>query len=187
MATPSAQGAIGPFPSHIGDDDESRDGYDRLRRRVLRSLPYGLYVVGSRAGQRRNAMTLNWATQLAFEPKLFGIGVEKTALTAELIAAGGVFSLCTIAREDRAAVRKFTKPVDVDLVASTLNGFGFRDGRSGAPILDIAVGYVDCEVRQQVDCGQHWLFIGEVIDAAFQRDEDTPLLRMEDTRMDYGG
>ena len=28
-------------------------------RRVLWSMPYGLYVVGSRAGARRNLMTLN--------------------------------------------------------------------------------------------------------------------------------
>jgi len=187
MATPGGSGPIGPFPGDLPDSDDARDGYDRLRRRVLRSLPYGLYVVGSRAGDRRNAMTLNWATQLAFEPKLLGIGVERTAFTHELIEAGKVFSLCTIAREDRAVVRKFTKPVEVDAEARTLNGFPFHDGASGAPILDMAVGYLDCEVRQAVPCGLHTLFIGEVVDAGFQREEATELLRMEDTRMDYGG
>jgi len=171
----------------VADDDAARDDYDRLRRRVLRSLPYGLYVVGTRADARRNAMTLNWATQLAFEPKLVGIGVEQAALTHELLVEGGVFALCTIARDDRAVVRKFTKPVEVDLEANTLNGFGFHDGVSGAPILDLAVGYLDCEVRQQVPCGQHTLFIGEVVDAGFRGEEGTELLRMEDTRMDYGG
>jgi flavin reductase (DIM6/NTAB) family NADH-FMN oxidoreductase RutF len=187
MATPGGSGPIGPFPARVGPDEAARDDYDRLRRRVLRSLPYGLYVVGSRAGERRNAMTLNWATQLAFEPKLVGIGVERSAFTWELISAGGVFSLCTIAREDRAIVRKFTKPVELDEAAGTLNGFAFHDGLSGAPILDVAVAYLDCEVRQEVPCGQHSLFLGEVVDAAFQRAEDTELLRMEDTRMDYGG
>jgi flavin reductase (DIM6/NTAB) family NADH-FMN oxidoreductase RutF len=187
MPTPGTSGPIGPFPPHVPDDEQARDDYDRLRRRVLRSLPYGLYVVGSRDGERRNAMTLNWATQLAFEPKLVGIGVEHTAFTWELISAGGVFTLCTIAREDRAIVRKFTKPVDVDLAARTLNGFAFHDGVGGAPILDMAVAYLDCEVRHEVPCGQHTLFLGEVVDAGFQRDEATELLRMEDTRMDYGG
>ena len=187
MAAPGGHGAIGPFPPQVGDDDTAREEYDRLRRRVLRSLPYGLYVVGTRAGDRRNAMTLNWASQLSFEPKLVGIGVESAAFTHQLLIEGGVFALCTIARDDRAMVRKFTKPVEVDLGARTLNGFGFHDGVSGAPVLDLAVGYLDCEVRQQVPCGQHTLFIGEVIDAGFRRDEATELLRMEDTRMDYGG
>ena len=46
---------------------------------------------------------------------------------------------------------------------------------------------MDCEVRQTVDIGHHTRFIGEVVDAGFQADEDTEVLRMEDTRMNYGG
>lgn len=186
MADPGGTGPIGPYPAGV-ETDEQQEEYDRLRRRVLWSLPYGLYVVGSRAGERRNAMTLNWATQVSFAPKLVGIGVERPALTHELVAEGGTFTLNTIAREDRAIIRKFTKPVEVDLEASTLNGFGFHEGATGTPILDQAVAYVDCEVRQPVEVGNHTFFIGEVVDAGFRADEDTPVLRMEDTRMSYGG
>jgi flavin reductase (DIM6/NTAB) family NADH-FMN oxidoreductase RutF len=186
MAAPGGAGPIGPYPPSVVGE-EAQIEYDKLRRRVLWTLPYGLYVVGSRAGDRRNGMTLNWATQVAFEPKLMGIGVEKTALTHELIAEGRTFSVNIISREDRAIVRKFTKPVEVDDAAKTLNGFAFHDGITGAPILDQAVGYLDCELRQTVDLEGHSFFIGEVVDAAFQQDEETEVLRMEDTRMNYGG
>jgi flavin reductase (DIM6/NTAB) family NADH-FMN oxidoreductase RutF len=150
-------------------------------------MPSGLYVVGSRSGERRNGMTLNWVTQLSFDPKLLGIGVERDAYTHELISEGRCFSLCMIDREDRAIVRKFTKPVEVDTQARTLNGFAYHDGRSGAPILDLSVAYLDCELRQEVEAGNHTLFVGEVVDAAFLKPEETPVLRMEDTRMNYGG
>lgn len=163
------------------------DEYDKLRRRVLWTMPYGLYVTGSRAGDRRNGMTVNLVTQVATEPKLVGMAVIKEAHTHELITEGRVFSICMIDREDKAMVRKFVKPVEVDLQARTLNGFPFHDGVSGAPILDQAVAYVDCELREAVDCGDHTFFIGEVVDAGFQKPEDTPVLRMEDTRMNYGG
>ncbi|MGI9603866.1 MAG: flavin reductase family protein [Acidimicrobiales bacterium] len=186
MAAPGGTDPIGPYPAGI-ESDEDRDHYDKLRRRVLWSLPYGLYIVGSRAGERRNGMTLNWATQLSFDPKLVGIGVEKPALTHELISDGGVFSLCTVARDDRAIVRKFTKPVDVDLDERTLNGFAFHDGVTGAPILDQAPAYLDCEVRETLVFGEHSFFVGEIVDCGFQADEDTEVLRMEDTRMNYGG
>lgn len=179
---PTPAGPIGPFPE--GADPEE---YDKLRRRVLWKMPYGLYVVGSRAGDRRNGMTLNFATQVSFDPKLVGVGVEREALTHELITEGGVFALNVLSREDRAIVRKFVKPAEVDLEAMTLNGFPFHNGRTGAPILDQAVAYAECEVRQAVECGGHTFFIGEVVDAGFQADEDTPVLRMEDTRMSYGG
>jgi flavin reductase (DIM6/NTAB) family NADH-FMN oxidoreductase RutF len=179
---PLSTGPVGPFPA--GADPEA---YDRLRRRVLWTMPSGLFIVGSRAGDRRNGMTCNWTTQLGFDPKLVGVSVEKDAVTHQLISEGRVFALCIVDREDRAIVRKFTKPVEVDLEARTLNGFPFHDGVSGAPILDQAVAYVDCELRSTVDVGSHSLFIGEVVDAAFQKDEEAPVLRMEDTRMSYGG
>jgi flavin reductase (DIM6/NTAB) family NADH-FMN oxidoreductase RutF len=113
--------------------------------------------------------------------------VERDAVTHELIAGSGVFTLNIIDREDRAIVRKFTKPVEVDTDAHTLNGFAYHDGQTGAPILDQAVACLECEVRQSVETGSHTFFIGEVVASAFQKDEETPVLRMEDTRMNYGG
>jgi flavin reductase (DIM6/NTAB) family NADH-FMN oxidoreductase RutF len=186
MAGRGSDEPIGPFPAGV-DTAEQRDEYDRLRRRALWTMPSGLYVVGSRSGDRRNLMTCNWATQVSFDPKQLGIGVEKPAVTHELISEGRVFSLCTIDREDRAIVRKFTKPVEIDAGAGTANGFPFHDGPTGAPILDQAPAWFDCEVRQAVDLGDTTLFVGEVVACGFQRAEDTPVLRMEDTRMNYGG
>ena len=173
---------VGPFPS--GADPEE---YDKLRRRVLWTMPSGLYVLGSRAGERRNAMTVNWATQVSFEPKLLAVSVEKTAVTHGLIAEGGVFALSIVDREDRALVRKFVKPAEYDAGAHTLNGVPFVDRRTGAPVLGQCVAWLDCEVRQAVDAGGHTLFIGEIVDCGFEKGEDTPVLRMEDTRMNYGG
>jgi flavin reductase (DIM6/NTAB) family NADH-FMN oxidoreductase RutF len=147
-----------------------------------------LFVIGSRSGDRRNAMTANWVTQVSFDPKLIAVSIEKTAVTHELISAGGAFTVNTVDRDDRAIVRKFTKPVEVDETAHTLNEFPYHDGpATGAPVLDQAAAFVECEVRSTVDVGGHTLFIGEVVNAQFQKDEETPVLRMEDTRMSYGG
>ena len=175
------KGIAGPIPAGADPDE-----YDRLRRRVMSTVPYGLYVIGSRDGDRRNGMTANWVTQLSFDPvKLVGVSVEKTAFTHELIAAGRCFSVNVVARDERESVRKFTKPVEVS--GQSMNGYAFHDGPSGAPILDSAPAWVDCRMTDQVDCGSHTLFVGEVIAAGFQREEDTPALRMEDTRMKYAG
>ena len=187
MAAPGGTPPLGPFPAGVESDDEKVQ-YDRLRRRVLWSFPSGLYLLGSTDGAaKRNLMTLNWGMQVSFDPKLFAVSVEKPAVTHELVAKGRVFSVCTVDREDRAIVRKFTKPVQVDLEAGTLNGFAFHDGRTGAPILDASPAWIECEVRSEVDCGGHTLFLGEIVEAGFAKSEDTPVLRMEDTRMSYGG
>lgn len=170
----------------MADHDELDDA-DRIRRRVLWSLPSGLYVVGSRAGDRRNAMTASWVVQLAMSPKLLGVGIEREAVTLGLIREGRVFSVCTVARDDRAVVRKLVKPASDDPGAGTLNGFSYHEEATGAPVLDLAVAWADCRIEREVDFGSHVLVSGQVVAAGFQRDEATPLLRMEDTRMSYGG
>ena len=188
MAKPGGTGPVGPFPPNVPDTEDAHDEYDRMRRRLLWKMPSGLYVVGATdRGSRRNGMTLNWATQISFDPKWIGISIERTAFTPELVDASGVFALCLIDREDRAIVRKFTKPVDVDLEQKTLNGFPYVERLTGAPILAQSVAYLDCEVRERVVAGNHTFFIGEVVDCAFLKDEETDVLRMEDTRMNYGG
>ena len=187
MVAADSSGPLGPYPPRVTDEQAQVD-YDKLRRRVMWAMPYGLYVLGSTDGAaRRNGMTINWVTQVSSDPKLVGVGVERGALTHELVLAGECFSLCFVDREDRAIVRKFTKPVEVDLEARTLNGFSYAERVTGAPVLTDSVAYLDCRLTQPVDLGQHTLFIGEVVDADFLKDEDTPVLRMEDTRMNYGG
>jgi len=154
-----------------------------------------LYVLGSRAAERRNAMTISWATQVSIRPKQIGVGVLNESRTHELISAGGVFALSIMHRDDRALVRKFVKPVPesapadskVGAWSGSLNGVAFRTATSGAPVLSQALAYVDCELRHALELGDHTFFVGEVIDARFLADEAAPVLRMEDTRMNYGG
>lgn len=182
---PVQEGIIGPIPE--GRDPED---YDRLRRRVMWTMPSGLYVIGARDGERRNGMTANLVVQVSFDPKWIGVSVEREAFTHELVEAGGSFTVNLLDREDRPMVRKFTKPVEVDLDAMTLNGFPFHDAPvTGAPVLDQAVAFLDCEVRETLAARSHTFFVGEVVDAGFldAEKEETPVLRMEDTRMSYGG
>jgi len=179
----------------VGSDP---DAYDRLRRRVLWSMPGGLYVLGTRARARRNLMTINWATQLALEPKLVGVSVEADALSHALLSEGAVFALSLVPRSERALVRRFVKPVtDVDLDEragrAVMQGEAVRLASTGSPVLAVAAAWLDCEVRRQVDLGSHTLFVGEVVDCGFgpagppPAGERLEVLRMEDTRMNYGG
>jgi flavin reductase (DIM6/NTAB) family NADH-FMN oxidoreductase RutF len=182
---------VGPVPE--GQDPEA---YDRLRRRILWSLPTGLYLLGSRAGNRRNLMTISWVTQVALEPKLLGVGVEGAARTHELLVDGGVFTLNLLPRSERALVRGFAKPVedsdfDEDTGRGTMNGVAVGRATTGAPVVDRAAAWLDCEVRHTLPLGSHTWFVGEVVDAGAHRElpgtDDQGILRMEDTRMNYGG
>jgi flavin reductase (DIM6/NTAB) family NADH-FMN oxidoreductase RutF len=172
---------IGPFPA--GADPEQ---YDRLRRRALWRMPSGLYLLGTAAGGRRNLMTHSWAMQVAMEPKLLAVSVRVDAVSHALLEAGRVFSLSLVRREDRALVRSFTKPVAEGPGPDELGGQRVRYGATGAPVPESAPVWFECEVRSSLPTGDHTVFVGEVVDCAVP-DEEVPLLRMEDTRLNYGG
>ena len=71
--------------------------------------------------------------------------------------------------------------------ADKFRGLGWSSGATGSPILADVLAWVDCRVHTSLDLGDHTLFVGQVVDAGFAKPEDTPVLRMEDTRMNYGG
>jgi flavin reductase (DIM6/NTAB) family NADH-FMN oxidoreductase RutF len=159
---------------------------DETMNKVMWAIPNVLCLVGSADGEEWNGMTTSWVTQVAMEPVLVAIGVDKKAVTHRLIADGGAFTVNLWDREDTRPFVKFSKPATRD--GTTLNGREVRQGVTGAPIFEEAIAYMDCTLWQAVDCGTHTLFVGEVVDAGFQNDgEDTAVARMEDTRMKYGG
>lgn len=157
---------------------------DELLNRLTWKIPNALALVGSAADGERNAMTTSWITQLSMEPVLLGIGVDNTAVTHRLIAAGGSFTVNLWDRDDTKVFVKFSKPAVDD--GNALNGRTVHAAATGAPVFDDAIAWFDCEVRHTIDLGTHTLFVGEVVDGAI-RDDDAIPAAMSDTRMKYGG
>jgi len=167
------------------------DAQDRLTRRVLWSLPTGLYLIGSAALDRRNLMTANWVLQVATAPRVVAVSVEATSLTRELIEGGGGFTVSLLHRADRALIRRFVKPVAASACTEDAEGMAMAEvpvilGMGGRPRVVQAAAWLECDLVRTVDFESHVVCFGAVTDAG----EATPgaeLLRMEDTRMNYGG
>jgi len=166
------------------------DELDRHRRRVLWALPTGLYLVGSRHGEAVNLMTANLVVQVCTEPKLVGVALEHDSVTARLVQAGGAFTVSLLRREDRDVVRRFVKPVSeversADGSLSAMSGHAVTEVGSGRlPVLGAAAGYLACSLTEARLLGSHTWCIGEVAEVGGEPDA---VLRMEDTRMHYGG
>lgn len=170
----------------------SHDEDVRHRRRVLWALPTGLYLVGTRAGEEVNLMTANLVVQVCVEPKLVAVALERDSRTARLAAAGGAFTVSLLERAQRDVVRRFVKPVgheDVERAADgtvmAMSGHQVTEvGPGGVPVLAGAAGFLSCTLVRQEELGSHALCVGEVGEVG---GEPSEVLRMEDTRMHYGG
>jgi flavin reductase (DIM6/NTAB) family NADH-FMN oxidoreductase RutF len=155
-----------------------------LLNKVTWKIPNALALIGSASGEEWNGMTASWITQLSMEPVLVGVGVDNKAVTHRLISEGGVFSVNLWSAEDTRVFVKFSKPAVRE--GDTLNGRPVHPRKTGAPIFDDAVAWMDCEVRQAIDFGTHTLFAGEIVDAGVADDEQR-VAAISDTRMKYGG
>jgi flavin reductase (DIM6/NTAB) family NADH-FMN oxidoreductase RutF len=166
------------------------DTFDRQRRRVLWALPTGLYLVGSRSGDQVNLMAANLVVQVCLEPKLLAAAIEADSVTAGLVTQSGAFTVCLLDRQDKDVVRRFVKPVTEveradDGTVSSMSGHPVREvGAQRLPVLAAASGYIACEVVRHEVLGSHTLFIGQVTEVG---GEPADVLRLEDTRMHYGG
>ena len=154
------------------------------KKTILRRIPHGIYVVGVWDDDRLGAFTATWLTQASFTPPLIVMGVRKDSHVFPMIRDGGRFSVNLLGKHQKAVAEHFVKSATV--AGEKLDGVAYRRGRTGAPILEDAIAYVECEVREIAnERGDHALVIGEVVEAGIQRDE--PPLTLADTGWHYGG
>ncbi len=192
--TPPPSAAPPPPSGAAGDTtpDPAADEFDRHRRRVLWSLTTGLYLVGSRAGDEVNLMTANLVVQVSMEPKLVAVALEHESVTTRLVRAGEAFTLTVLARSDRDVVRRFVKPVvdverAVDGTVTSMSGQPVEEvGPGRLPVLASRASFLVCRLERVDELGSHDLCIGEVTEVGGEPAE-VEVLRMEDTRMHYGG
>lgn len=146
--------------------------------------PYGIFLVGSRSGNRLNLMTANWGTQCSFAPKLYTVFIEQDAYTRQLIDEGGAFSVCLLPADSEDVVSHFTKPAEV--VGNKLGEYEFTLGReTGVPILARAVAWFECRVVERHQVGDHIQYVGEVVDGGVRSDE--PAWTLQQLGWEYGG
>jgi flavin reductase (DIM6/NTAB) family NADH-FMN oxidoreductase RutF len=153
------------------------------KKKVLRLIPYGLFVATSRAGEKFGAGTINWVTQTSFAPPLVVAAIQMESTLHETISASRVFALHILGKDQKDVAMAFFKGAQPD--GDKLNGHRFESGTTGAPILSGAPAWFECRVVDEIRRGDHTIFVGEVVDAGSRRDDEPLTLR--DTGFSYGG
>lgn len=156
---------------------------EAAKKTVLRMVSYGLYVVGVRRGEEVNAFTGSWFTQTSFEPPLVAVAVKKGSTSHDMLKESGVFSVNVLESGQKELAANFFRPVH--RVGNKFGNIEFSLGRTGCPILNNALGYLECQVVATVEEGDHSLFVGRVLEAGLHRQGEPLTLR--ETGWSYGG
>src|SRR5215510_12133242 len=142
------------------------------KKTALRMIPYGLYVLtaADKSGGRVAAATVNWVTQVAFEPPLVVVGVKTDSHAHALIKESQAFALNVLGKGQQAMAFTFFKPATRE--GQKVSGESFRSGTTGAPILETTPAFVECRLVDSVERGDHSIFVGEVVDVGLAKNPD---------------
>ncbi len=142
-----------------------------MDKKALYNLSYGVFMVGTKSGDRKNGCITNTCIQVTNDPLRVAAAVINANYTAELIKESGMFTLSML-----------DKTVSFD----TIKHFGFQSGRdvdklanltlpeddNGIPYMGwSACAMLSCKVVDSMDLGSHTLFIAEVTDAKVLSDK----------------
>ena len=129
--------------------------------RVVGSLCVLTTRKGSGESQLSGAMVASWVSQASFTPPGLTVAVAKDRAVEALLHVGDSFALNVLASgRESGPMKQFLQPFAPG--ADRFAGLDLEESPGGQPILPDALAWLDCSVKQRMECGDHWLIYAQV-------------------------
>jgi len=155
---------------------------EKYRQQSLRMFSYGVYILSSINEGEYCVSTITWASQASFEPPMISVCIKRNSASCEIVKKRGEFILHLLGDNQKQLASTFFKPTIFE--NEKLNGQEFSL-KNNLPLLKDIPAYIQCEVVEILENGDHPLFLAEVVDAKINNDSDP--LELRKTGWTYGG
>jgi flavin reductase (DIM6/NTAB) family NADH-FMN oxidoreductase RutF len=149
---------------------------------LFRQLSLGVYVVGVAYGERRDAFTAAWLMQASFDPPLLALSINPLNASYSLLHGSGTFTVNILKQGQLEIARRFG--TESGREHDKLADARWHAGHGGAPILDEALAYFDCELTGSLHAGDHEVVLGRVIGGRILDPDAVPMSYAETGDMD---
>ena len=139
-------------------------------RTVLGHFPSGVVLITAFDGAEPVGMACNSFTSVSLEPQLVLFCAAKSSTTWPRIQAAGKWAANFLDEDGEEICRLFAQK-GADRFGQT----PWHCGVSGAPVLDDAIAYIDCDFEAEYPGGDHKIIVGRVLDLDM-REGARPLL-----------
>jgi flavin reductase (DIM6/NTAB) family NADH-FMN oxidoreductase RutF len=137
-------------------------------RDVLASFPAGVVVVTAMGpdGTPRG-LTVSAFCPVSLDPPLVLVCVDKRSNTLPAIEHSGAFTVNLLAGDREHVALTFASKRE-----DKFEAIAWREceGLAGPILHEDAAAFLVCRVAQSVEAGDHWIFVGEVIDVELVRE-----------------
>ena len=145
---------------------------------AMHEMPYGVYIIGSVRGGEPNGMIADWVMEVAFQPHRVAVSFENDSYSLESIRENHVFTVNLLAHARGAGMalaQQFVQPHRAAKVSGRslplapvtyekLDAVDYTTTKSGCPLLDGALMWLECQAEQFIEVGDHTLVIGHAVD-----------------------
>lgn len=140
-------------------------------RQVLSSYPTGVCVVTSVSAEgERWGLAVGSFTSISLDPPLVGFLPDKRSTSWREIEKTGKFCVNILSANQLGDCQRFASRG-----ADKFDGISHGHSPAGLPLLDDVLAWVECDIEQVIEIGDHLMVVGAV--RALQRSEDgLPLL-----------
>jgi flavin reductase (DIM6/NTAB) family NADH-FMN oxidoreductase RutF len=125
----------------------------------MRRFPAPVAVVTAEVDGERFGLTVGSLVSLSLVPPLVGISIGKDSSSHEPIRRAGGWAASLLGAGQTHIAQHFARS-GIPPVALWI-GVEVRDGARG-PLLDAAIGWLECSTVAEHDVGDHTIFIGQV-------------------------
>ena len=125
---------------------------------VMQRYPTGVAVVTVDLEGERLGLTVASLVSVALEPPLVGISIARQAALHELLRGAGGFAVSLLGAGQLELAQHFARGVPP---IALWHGIDKRDGARG-PLLEGALGWLECALTGEHEAGDHTLFVGHV-------------------------
>jgi flavin reductase len=129
---------------------------DELRA-LFRDIPSPVAVVTVDLSGEAAGLTIDSLVPLSLEPPLVGFAVRRHAALHELVRDAGAFAVSILAAEQEHLARHFARGLPP---IGLWTGIEATPGELGAPLIDGALGWIECRLSSEVEAGDHTFFVG---------------------------
>jgi flavin reductase (DIM6/NTAB) family NADH-FMN oxidoreductase RutF/rubredoxin len=145
-----------------------------MNPKALHKISYGLYVISSFDGDKKNGQIANALIQVTSEPQNVAIALNKENLTHSMVEKSRAFSASVLSKNTPFPfIGRFGFKSGRD--TDKFEGVNYKKGATGAPIvLDNSIAYLEARVISTLNAGTHTIFVGEVVDCDILS-EDEPM------------
>ena len=124
-----------------------------------------LCVLTTQKGSLSGAMVASWVSQASFSPPGLTVAVAKDRAVEALLHVGDAFAINVLASgRESGPMKQFLQPFAPG--ADRFAGLELEQSPSGQPVLPEAVAWLECSVKQRMECGDHWLIYAQVTSGA---------------------